>query len=163
MTAEELPFGALGDLMESLVPIAAELVHASREDGPEVIRGVMLRLRSIEEDLPPEAAEQLRWFPHGVSSALNIVLAAMVSPHAGMRSLLGWTEQLVEPHQANRAASTRDGGWDPPAERERQRLVAAGVPADTAIVMASRAVIEQQETIRDRMLRVVARDGRRTA
>lgn len=162
MTAEETP-DILGDLIaEELVPILAELAVILREEGAEAVRGGLLRVQAVERGLSPELADLLAHTPGGVWGVALPLALAMVSPDAGMRSLLAWTETLTEPVK-DRAEMTRDGGWDPPAERERQRLIAAGVPADTAIVMASRAVIEQQDTVRDRMLRVVARDGRRTA
>lgn len=136
---------AEADRMEALVPVAAELIEAVRETGPDVVGGILDHL---------DKATLYR---------LTVLLAAMVSPDAGMRALLGWTDAMIPGPAKDRAEMTKDGGWDPPAERERQRLVAAGVPADAAIVMASRSVIERQDTIRDRMLRVVARDGLRTA
>lgn len=130
--------------MQDLVPVAAELIVAVRKTGSDVV------------------ADLLDPLTDGQRYRLNVLLAAMISPHAGMRSLLGWTEAMVEPTPADRTENAKDGGWDPPAERERQRLVAAGVPADQAILMASRAVAEEQDTVRSRMLHVV-RNGRRTA
>lgn len=144
MSDEELPFGELGDLMEALVPIAADLVQALREDGPDVIRGHLLRV-------PTDPVPGLEHLPGGAYSALALIGLAMASPDAGLRSMLGWTDNMIPgPHKAR-----RDSRPEPPAERERQRLVAAGVPADAAILQASRIVIERQDTDRGRRLRVV--------
>lgn len=144
MADEELPFGELGDLVEQLVPIAADLVQVVREEGQDAIRGCLLRV-------PTEVRVQLDILPGGTMGVLAVVLAAMVSPDAGMRSLLGWTDTMTEgPRRAR-----RDSRREPPAERERQRLVSAGVPADTAILHASRVVVEDQDSTRTRMLRVV--------
>ena len=56
MTDEQLPFGELGDLIEDLVPIAADLVEIVREQGPDAVRGCLLRV-------PTEIADPLNRMP----------------------------------------------------------------------------------------------------
>lgn len=147
--SEERFGGDLGDLVEELLPIATRLVEAVRDEGPDVVRDVLL-------SLPTETRARLDAVPGGVMGVFAIVLAGMVSPDATLRQLLGWTETMVEPHRGRgRGRPTLSA-----AERERQRLVAAAVPEDVAIVLANRAA-EQGLTTRQRMLRVI--DGERTA
>lgn len=150
--------GAVGDLMADLVDLAARLVAASRDEGPEVICGVFAQLCSIEEDLSTEVVERLAHYPGGVRDAFALVLAAMVNPETPLKSALNWTEAMTDPRVA-----ARRNGQEPPAERERQRLIASGVPADQALLLAACGLIEEQDTTRDRMVRVVNRGRMRAA
>jgi hypothetical protein len=158
MTEEELPFGELGDVMEKLVPIAAELVQAARDEGPSVVLGVMLQLRGMT--LSPTVTAQLEQLnPGPVGGAFALVLAAMVNPDARMRALLGWTEELIDGRGAERVIDDkiRDS-----AARERARLAAAGVQTARAAATIADPVARAQVTTRDRMLRVV-QGGRESA
>lgn len=143
----------VADLMESLVPVAAALVQAVREEGPDDVAAVLARV--------PTDVKGVAHLPGGAMAALAMVCAAMVSPDAGVRTLLGWTDTMQPGPRKDRGEHTKDGGWDPPAERERQRLVAAGVPADQAILMAARQIIQEQEADRGRRLRIVHDDDER--
>lgn len=148
---EELPYGELGDLVEDLIPVATRLIEAVRDEGPEAIVGVL-------HAMPSDVRAKIDHIPGGVHGVLAIVLAGMVSPDATMRQLLGWTTTLYEPVSRGRVGGRR---VEPPAERERQRLVAAGVPTDTALVLAHREAV-QPPTTRQRMLRVI-HGGRESA
>lgn len=150
--------GPLGDLMESLVPVAADLIVAERDEGPDAIRGVLLRVQAIAEELPPGVAAKLDGpggTPGGVWGAFAVVVGAMVNPETPLRSSLSWTESMRDGRRPRR-------GSEHPAERERQRLVAAGVPPEQALLLAAREVEREQDTARSRMLRAVRR-GRAVA
>lgn len=126
---------------ETLIDLATELIVAVRDHGPDTIGRILARV--------PQGKRQRDLF--------DVVLAAMVSPDATMRQLLGWTDTMTPPPMRGRRPREDD---DPPAERERQRLVAAGVPADTAILMAAREAVAKP-TARQATLRVI--HGERTA
>lgn len=145
MADKELPFGELGDLMESLVPIALSLVQALREEGPDAIRGHLLRV-------PTDPIPGLENLPGGAYSALALVGFAMVNQDATIRGLLGWTDDLIEPGLAAERQRA--------IEAERDRLRAAGARS-TSDVLAE-PVAEQQSTTRTRMLHVV-HGGRESA
>ena len=59
---------------EQLVPLAAELVGAVRDYGPEITADVLARV------------------PNGRHDALAVVLAAMVDPDARPQQLLSWLQ-----------------------------------------------------------------------
>ncbi len=128
--------------IDDLVDIAAHLVVAIRDVGTDALDDVLARV------------------PAGQEAAFALVLAAMVSPEQGIRSALSWTDTMVDARGRPRRERA-----EPPAERERQRLLHAGVPADTAILMAARDLAAEQaagqDSIRARMLRVI--HGERTA
>lgn len=153
---EELPYGELGDLMESLVPIATNLVHAMRDEGPNAVLGALLQLRSVEAGLSPKVREKLQRLPNGLPDALTMVCAAMVNPDARMRALLGWTDELIDGAGAERVIAERIADS---AARERARLTAAGV-RDPAVLAPP--VGAAQLTTKDRMLHVV-QGGRESA
>lgn len=70
----------LGDLAESLVPVAEQLVGAVHDDGPAAIG----RLFAV---VPP-----------GHLPALCVVLAAMVDPDKRASEMLGWVNWEATPH-----------------------------------------------------------------
>ena len=87
-------------LVESLVPIAAQLIGTVREYSPADVSAVLARV------------------PDGRHDALAVVLASMIDPDSRPSELLAWTRGGLEYH----------------------RLVAAGVNARTAAVLADRNV-----------------------
>lgn len=104
MSDEEEPHGAVGDLMADLVDLAADLIAVCRDDGPEAIRGVLLRLCSVEEDLTPEVQARLSVYPGGVRDAFALTLAAMVNPDTPIRAALRWTEPMANSSGGTRTA-----------------------------------------------------------
>lgn len=138
-TGEPLPFGDLGDLAEDLVPIALDHVVKSHDEGPEAIRGVLLRVQAIEKELTPELQAKLQDTPGGLWGAYSTVCAALANPDAGIKELLGWTEPLVSLHVL---------------QNEQERLRAAGVRTGDVAAALAKAAARQQETTKDRMLRI---------
>ena len=135
--------GELGDLVDELVPIAAELVQAVRDEGPAAVRGILA-------GVPHRAGEEIpAW------DALAVVLAAMVNPDAGIRSLLGWAEEMLPEPPLPPLEPT-------PTDRERTRLRTAGVGSRDATETLAGPVAALQQTTRDRMLHIV-HGGRQTA
>lgn len=138
VTDDDKPFGEVGDLVEALVPIAADLVVAVRDHGPAAIRGVLLRV-------PDGIRERVINLPGGTMGVLAVVLAAMVDPEARMTGLLGWAEQMIPTAAA----------------REVERLRVAGMRTEAAAVVLAGPVAERQTAGADRMLHIV--HGERTA
>lgn len=134
------PFGARGDLVEQLVPIAAELIQLMREEGPDAVRGALLRVPAVTE-------ADLTGVPGGVWGVFSMVCAAFASEEITMRKALGWTDDLIQPGLAAERQRM--------IEREQARLRAAGVRTDSAAATLAEPVVEAQESTRDRMLRVV--------
>lgn len=150
MSGEELPYGELGDLMEALVPIATNLVQVIREEGPTAVQGTLLRMRSLQEQMPADVADRLCGLEGGMWGALALVLAAMVDPDARMRAMLGWTEELIDGPGAERVVEER---IRESAARERARLSAAGVR--TAAETLAGPVGAAQQNTTTRMLHVI--------
>lgn len=80
--------------VESLIPLAAELVGAVRDYGPEITAEVLSRV------------------PNGRHDALAVVLAAMVDPDARPQQLLAWTQLGPVPSRE----------WESPAFSTTRRL-----------------------------------------
>lgn len=145
LTPEQEP---VADLIEDkLVPFAAELVVAVRELGPDRIGRLLDKVTTLEE-----------------ARVAMVVFAAMVSPDATMRQVLGWTDTMRQPMRGRPQNGARG---EPAAERERQRLVAASVPPETALLLSARMVEQEQAgaeglTVRDRMLKAIE-GGRKSA
>ncbi|MEU5847459.1 hypothetical protein [Saccharopolyspora shandongensis] len=72
------------DYATRLVPIAARLVAAVHDEGPDAILSALNRARAL-----PTPADGTR-----VEDALPVVLAAMVDPARTPRQLLAWTTEL---------------------------------------------------------------------
>ena len=88
-------------------------------DLAEALVPLAARLVAVVRDEGPEAvANVLGEVPAGRHDALAVVLAAMVDPDSTVRDLLAWTRGGLEYH----------------------RLVAAGVNARTAAILAEREV-----------------------
>lgn len=100
------------ELIELCVELASDLAVAVRDVGTDSINGILARI-------PPDG-----------DAVLHLVMAAMINPDQRMRDLLGWTERMT-PEMRGKLPH------DPPAERERQRLTAAGVHPDVAIQLAA--------------------------
>lgn len=139
---DPLPFGELGDLAEALVPIAVDHAIVSHDDGPDAVRGALLRVQAIEKELTSTLREKLRHTPGGLWGMYSTVCVAMVNPEAGIKQLLGWTEPLVSLHVL---------------QNETARLRAAGVKTGDVAATLAKAVAKQQNTTQDRMLQVVHR------
>lgn len=69
------------ELVDALVPLAAELVGTVRDYGPDDVAAVLARVPGR----PPG--------DFGPMDALVVVLAAMVDPDSNAAQLLAWTEQ----------------------------------------------------------------------
>lgn len=124
------------ELVEYLVPIAAELVGTVRDYGPDMVAAVLARV------------------PDGRHDALAVVLAAMVDPDARPGHLLAWTEGPVQSREGfdpsrrlvmcpDCSEVLRESSLARHATRlhgEYARLTAAGVSTDAAAVLAVEAV-----------------------
>lgn len=67
------------ELADALVPLAARLVAAVRDEGPDVVRALLT-------EVPPRAGESVpAW------DALAVILAGMADPDRSPRELLGWS------------------------------------------------------------------------
>lgn len=150
--ADELPFGKRGDLVEELVPIAADLIQTMREEGPNAVRGALLRVPTVTE-------ADLDATPGGVWGVFAMVCAAFAGEEITMRQALGWTEDLIEGAGAQRVIEDR---VQASAAREHARLARAGVRTPTAADVLAPSVARAQESTSDRMLRVV-RGGKASA
>lgn len=71
----------LGDLAESMVPVAERVVGAVHEDGPTAMANAIAGLSDLE------------------TNALIVVLAAMVNPDATPAQLLGWVDWDTPGHR----------------------------------------------------------------
>ncbi|MCI2424119.1 hypothetical protein MOQ72_42665 [Saccharopolyspora sp. K220] len=72
------------DYAARLVPIAARLVAAVHDEGPDAVLRALNRARAL-----PTPADGTR-----VEDALPVILAAMVDPTRTPRQLLAWTKRL---------------------------------------------------------------------
>jgi hypothetical protein len=139
--SDELPWGAVGDLVEELRDVATDLVVAIREEGPESIRKILARV--------PETPPELRDLPGGATAVLAIVCAAMVNQEAPIASLLGWTEAM----------------YPDATEAERSRLHGINVsePAATVLAMHLHRAQGQPADEARKTRRAEQRRARRTA
>jgi hypothetical protein len=108
MTPDEL-----GDVAESLVPVACRLVGAVHDDGPADVARALA-------DVPPDRMP-----------ALAVVLAAMVNPDRSPADLLAWVTWDDTPPARQPSLFT---GWnnpaDPPPPHPRPRVPAATEPVN---------------------------------
>ncbi len=74
-------------LVDACVPLAAELVCVTRDEGPDAVAEVLARV------------------PDGRLDALAVVLAAMVNPDSSIGDLLAWTDWTPPPPRTPRRPS----------------------------------------------------------
>lgn len=126
-------------LVDDLVPIAAELVGTVRDYGPDDVAAVLARV------------------PHGRHDALAVVLAAMVDPDARPAELLAWTSAGPVQSRDFTPTAFRDlstGHAEQVAERRATvaRLTADGWgPTEIAdrLGITKRSVVRHRAAIRD--------------
>ena len=119
-------------LVDACVPLAAELVCVTRDEGPDAIADVLARV------------------PDGRLDALAVVLAAMVDPDAHVAELLAWTDW--------QPPTRKTGGGRRPLPREhasergyQQHRSHDDMPAcDPCLAAHREAVAGWSETARER-------------